>query len=97
MTTFHVTPRAAKDLAAIARYGLQNWGDMLMERYLRRLNDRFHWLALHPNAGRKRDDVATDYRSFVEGQHLVFYIIQPNGIAIIGVPHQAMDVDGHFA
>jgi len=96
VTTFHVTPRAAKDLAAIARYGLQKWGDVQMERYLRCLNDRFHWLALHPSAGRMRDDVATGYRSFAEGQHLVFYIIQPYGIAIIGVPHEAMDVGGHF-
>jgi toxin ParE1/3/4 len=83
-------------LAAITRYGLQKWGDVLMERDLRRLNDRFHWLALHPNAGRKRDDVAAGYRSFAEGQHLVFYIIQPDGIAIIGVPHQTMDVGGHL-
>ena len=96
MTVFFVTPRAAKDLEAIARYGLQHWGDTLMERYLRRLNDRCRWLASHPNAGRKRDDVGAGYRSFAEGQHLVFYITQTDAVAIIGVPHQAMDVGGYF-
>lgn len=96
MTTFHVTPSAARDLDVIARWTLEHWGAARMERYLRRLNTRFEWLAQHPQAGRARDDVAAGYRSYAEGQHLVFYIIQENTIAIIGVPHQAMDVEGYF-
>jgi toxin ParE1/3/4 len=67
-----------------------------MEQYLHSLNDRFHWLALHPMAGRARDDVAEGYRSFPEGQHVVFYIIQSDAIAIIGIPYQAMDVGVFF-
>lgn len=67
-----------------------------MARYMRGLNARFQWLAAHPLSGRARDDVHRGYRSFAEGQHLVFYVIQTNSIAIIGVPHQAMDVGGYF-
>ena len=67
-----------------------------MEQYLRGLNDRFQWLAFHPAAGRMRNDVAAGYRSFHEGPHVVFYITQADAIAIIGVPHQAMDIGGFF-
>ncbi len=67
-----------------------------MEQYLHGLNDRFCWLALHPMAGRARDDVAVGYRSFPEGQHVVFYIVQTGSVAIIGIPHQAMDVGVFF-
>lgn len=47
-------------------------------------------------AGRARDDVAFGYRSFPEGQHVVFYIVQTGSVAIIGIPHQAMDVGVFF-
>jgi len=68
-----------------------------METYLHGLNDRFGWLAQNPLSGRDRQDVGLGYRSYPQGQHVVFYIIQPDRIAIIGVPHQAMDVDSYFA
>ena len=97
MTTFRITPRAARDLAGIAQWGLERWGSARMETYMRGLNHRFVWLARHPMSGRTRDDVMAGYRCFAEGQHVVFYVIQGNAIAIIGVPHQAMDVGGYFA
>ena len=96
MTTFNITPRAARDLDAIANWTLRQWGADRMEQYLNRLADRFQWLAVNPAAGRARDDVAVGYRSFPEGQHVVFYINQGDAIAIIGIPHQAMDMGGFF-
>lgn len=96
MTRFHITPRAARDLDAIAQWTLQHWGAARMEQYLRSLNDRFHWLARNPVAGRARDDVREGYRSFPEGQHVVFYVIRDDAIAIIGIPHQAMDIGSLF-
>lgn len=97
MTGFRLTPRAARDLDAIALWTLRQWGAARMEDYLRRLNDRFHWLALNPHAGRARDDIHPGYRSFPEGQHVVFYILKGDTVAIIGIPHQAMDIGGLFA
>jgi toxin ParE1/3/4 len=96
VTRFHITPRAARDLDAIAQWTLRQWGAARMAEYLRSLNDRFHWLARNPNAGRARDHVRTGYRSFPEGQHVVFYIVKADAIAIIGIPHQAMDIGSLF-
>ena len=97
MTAPYITPRAARDLAGIAKWTLKTWGPVRMERYLRALNDRCDWLALHPMAGRARDDVHPGHRCFAQGQHIIFYIMRPDGIAVIGVVHQARDVGAYFA
>lgn len=91
MSRYHVTPRAARDLAGIADWTLLQWGPSQMKAYMSGLEHRFRWLADHPKSGRPRDDVARSYRSFPEGRHLVFYKIGSDGIAIIGVLHQSMD------
>jgi toxin ParE1/3/4 len=96
VSQFRLTPRAARDLDAIAEWTLRHWGAARMEQYLRALDDRFHWLAQNPGAGRPRYDVRAGYRSIPEGQHIVFYVVQADAIAIIGIPHQAMDIDGLF-
>ena len=96
MTVVQVTPRARADLKAVARWTLHNWGEDRMASYLRTLSARFDWLAENPSRGRIRNDVGTGYRSFPEGRHMIFYLVIPAGIAIIGVPHQAMDVESHF-
>lgn len=92
MGKYHLTRRALSDLDAIADYSLDRWGPDRTQRYLESLEARFQWLADNPALGRNRDDVADGYRSFPEGQHVVFYIITADTIAIIGVPHSAMDV-----
>lgn len=97
MREVRVTPRAAKDLDAIARHSARVWGDAQMERYMRAIDARFRWLALNPFAGRDRSDVAPGYRSFPEGRHLIFYLVADDHIAIIGVPDQAMDPERHLS
>ena len=96
MSLVRVTPRALADLDAIAGWSLRQWGEDRTEIYLRDLSDRFGWLAANPQLGRDRAEVGAGYRSFPQGRHVVFYVAFPEGIAIIGVPHQAMDVNSHF-
>lgn len=91
-----ITPRAYEDLRAIARYGRQTWGHERSKRYLKAIDKRFQWLADAPQRGKPRDDIAPGYRAFREGEHLIFYIIRDSQIDIIGIPHQAMDIDGYF-
>jgi toxin ParE1/3/4 len=93
---YRLTPRAYEDLKSIARYTRQQWGDAKRERYLNDLNERFAWLAEHPRAGKHRPDICEGYYCFPQGSHLVFYLIHPDGIDIIGVPHKQMDVLQYF-
>ena len=48
---YRVTPRAAADLNRIATYTLWNRGRRHTTAYLKALNDRFGWLAEHPEIG----------------------------------------------
>ena len=97
MTTFRVTPRARDDLLNIARYTQQRWGRKQRNRYLKKIEQRFIWLADNPDAGQHRTDLCEGYRSFPEGQHIVFYLINADHIDIIGLPHKAMDVLTYFS
>lgn len=94
MARYRLTPRALRDLDEIADYSLDQWGPNRTEAYLEKMADRFQWLAENPLIGRVRDDVAVGYRCFSEGKHVIFYVVQSDQIAIIGVPHAAMDVTG---
>lgn len=93
---FRLTPRALEDLRAIGRYTLTQWGREQRNDYLRAMDRRFAWLAQNPQRGRTREDVATGYRSFPQGAHIIFYLIKPDGIDIIGVLHQSMDTSNGF-
>lgn len=89
---FRLTPRAAADLDAIAEYTIETWGPAQMEEYLRSMNSRFEWLARNPLAGRDRNDVHPGYRSFLEGSHIIFYVVSDEYVDIIGIPHKSMDI-----
>jgi toxin ParE1/3/4 len=94
--TFRLTPRALRDLDAIADYTLSRWGERQAAKYVVELEQRFVWLAAHPHAGRARDEIGEGYRSYPHGAHVIFYISLGAEIAIIGVPHGAMDVEAYF-
>lgn len=96
MSSYRLTPRALRDLDQIADYTLAQWGDRQAEIYLNALAKRFEWLAKNPNAGRARDDIAQGYRSYREGSHLIFYMVERGVVAIIGVPHGSMDIEAFF-
>lgn len=94
--SFRLTPRAAADLDAIADYTIETWGLAQLEIYLMGIDSRFQWLADNPLAGRERNDVHPGYRSYPEGSHVIFYIINDDQVDIIGVPHKSMDVSVFF-
>lgn len=93
---FRVTPRAAKDLRAIARYTLRTWGRKQRDAYLRALDRRFAWLAENPSLGKPRPDIKAGYHSFPQGAHVIIYLVRADGIDVIGVLHQHMDVSTWF-
>lgn len=80
------------ELETIWLYTFEQWGVDQADHYTRSLLDRFSWLAKNPRAGKSRDDVKPGYFSFPEGRHIVFYLLGEEGIDIIGLPHQSMDI-----
>lgn len=97
MADVRLTPRALEDLRSIGRYTQVHWGREKRNQYLVALNKRFLWLAQNPLRGRPRDGVGEGYRSYPQGAHLIFYLMRSEGVDIIGIPHQSMDVSDGFA
>lgn len=96
MRKYRVTPAARDDLNNIGRYTLLKWGKAQRNIYLKNLETRFLWLASNPLLGKHRTDINEGFYSFPQGEHLVFYMIQADGIAIIGIPHKEMDILSYF-
>lgn len=96
MLKYRVTPRARDDLKNIGRYTLLKWGKNQRNIYLKKMEARFEWLADNPLSGKHRTDINEGFYSFPQGEHLVFYVMQPEGIAIIGIPHKEMDIGNYF-
>jgi len=94
---YRVTPRALQDLKNIGRYTLSTWGREQRDSYLRALQKRFAWLAERPDRGRRRPDVQEGYYSYPQGAHVIFYLVREDGIDILGVPHQRMDIMTYFS
>ena len=94
--TYSLREFALADLEAIWVYTVEQWGIEQAERYLPGLFGCFDELAANPRLGRERDDVKAGYRSFPQGRHVVFYLIVPEGVEVIGIVHQSADVDTHL-
>jgi toxin ParE1/3/4 len=88
--------QAQYDLEAIWIYSYREWGVEQADQYIRALLSRFTWLSENPQLGKQRTEIKPGYYCFPEGMHLIFYKITQDGINIIGVPHQNMDIVSYF-
>ena len=94
MTSFSVSRRAELDLLDVATFTLERWGSAQMERYLRELDQRFGFLAKHPNAGKSIDRVAQGFRQFPQGSHVIFYrLAESDEVEIVRVLRKSQLVD----
>jgi len=96
ITGYSLRQQAQADLESIWLYSYQEWGTEQADQYIRSLLSRFTWLSENPQLGKQRAEVKPGYYCFPEGMHLIFYKITRSGIDIIGIPHQSMDIAGHF-
>lgn len=61
-------------------------------RLVDRFDETLKMLAENPMAGRAREELAPDVRSFPVGNYLLFYRPKQNGIELIRVLHGARDL-----
>ncbi len=96
ITSYSIRQQAQADLESIWLYSYQEWGTEQADLYIRSLLARFTWLSKNPQLGKQRTEIKPGYYCFPEGMHLIFYKITQDGIDIIGVPHQNMDIVSYF-
>ncbi len=88
MPKFRLSGAAKKDLKKIANYTLQVWGEEQMWKYTRDLIKCCGLLAAEPEMGRHCDSLAPGLRRFEVGKHVIFYLREPDKIAVVRILHQ---------
>lgn len=97
MPGFRVSKRAESDLRSVARYTQEKWGAAQRRVYLDGLNDTFEVLSQNPMIATERQDFQPPVRIHTHERHLIVYVIDDDGILIIRVLHQSMNVPGHLS
>ena len=95
MNPYRVSDAARSDLDEIWSYIAQDNPD-IADGFVRSLISRFPMLAEMPEAGRQREELAPELRSFAIGNYVIFYRPIENGVEIVRVLHGARDLPPVF-
>jgi len=93
MGRFVLAERVRADLIGIWRYSAQRWGDDQAERYIRGIWHTFERIAENPRRGRS---CGAGHFKMLVGAHAVIFRVLDDGIGIVRVLHQAMDIPRHL-
>lgn len=96
MAVYSLSSKAAADLDEIYEYTILHFGLEQARVYLLGLHERFEMLAAQPTHGRKAEELAPGLRRVEYQSHMVLYMSKDNGIRIVRVLHQRMDVTRHM-
>jgi len=88
---------AEQDLIDIWLYTFNEWGERQADSYLNDLAVTFNLLAEQPLQCRERSEFNPTVRIHHHGSHIIVYLAVEEGINIIRVLHERMDVDTHLA
>jgi toxin ParE1/3/4 len=97
MSRVFLRPAALADLQDIARYTEASWGRHQRDVYLTAIEAKLGALAANPKIGKPRDAVRAGYRSGRIGAHVIFYREVAEGIEVVRILHQRMDVRRQLA
>ena len=95
MPPFQRTAEAENDLLSIWDYIAQDNPDAAT-RLLRTIDEKCALLAVHPQLGPARPDIAPDMRYFPVGSYLILYRIIRDMVEIVRVVHGARDLEAIF-
>jgi toxin ParE1/3/4 len=88
--------RAREDLKGIWRYTFQAWGEAQANRYLTDLGLTMASLLNNPSLGSPREHIRPGCRAMLCGRHMIDYFARGDGIHIVRVLHERMDVARAF-
>lgn len=96
MSRYALSPAARADLEQIWDYTCERWGDDQAEEYVREIQRAIERIVENPMIGRACDEVRSGYRRHAVGSHTLYYRASGDGIDVVRVLHQRMDVDQHL-
>lgn len=92
MPGYRVSRKAQNDIREIGLYTQQQWGKEQRRAYLSGMQTGFERLADNPLLAAERTEFDPAVRIHPYEKHLIVYLIQSDGILIVRVLHQSMDV-----
>ena len=93
MTGYRLTPAAQAELDEIWNYGAVAWGADQADRYALAIHRACQGAARGRLPGRPVDTVRPGYRKLLVGSHALFFRRVPDGVEVIRILHQRMDVE----
>ncbi|MDE0510660.1 MAG: type II toxin-antitoxin system RelE/ParE family toxin [Gammaproteobacteria bacterium] len=87
---------AEQDLIEIWLYTLNEWGEYQADKYLDDLDAAIRLLAEQPLICRERTELNPPVRIHHHAHHLIVYLALEDGINVVPVLHESMDVDSHM-
>ena len=85
-----------QDLIEIWLYTFNDWGEQQADKYLDELEAAIKLLAGQPLICRERIELEPPVRIHHHGHHLIVYLALDDGISLLRVLHERMDVDSHL-
>ena len=85
-----------QDLVEIWLYTFDEWGEIQADRYLDELDKATHLLAAQPLQCHSRGEFNPAVRIHHHAHHLIVYLVMEDGINIVRVLHERMDVDSQL-
>lgn len=96
MARFELSQAAASDLAALAEYTIERWGNEQARHYIEALQARLTQLAHQPRLGRARDELAPRLLSVPFESHVIFSMETEFGIVVVRILHDRQDPFRHL-
>jgi toxin ParE1/3/4 len=93
---FRLTRPAIRDLTEIGRYTRETWGEEQARRYRTAITARLKWLCRNKSLWRERPELREGVYTYTEQSHIIVFREYEEGIEILRVLHQRMDLVSHF-
>ena len=93
MANYTLTNKAVEDLSNIWNYTVDAWSEKQADKYYNMLIGFCSELCLHPEKGKRYEEVETALLGYKAGRHIIFYkVLNPKQIAVIRILHERMDL-----
>ena len=97
MVKYKLTHAALDDISAIWEYTADRWSENQADIYYKMLIMSFEKITTMPTVyGHRYDEIDNKLYGYKAGRHIIFYRILLDGIIIIRVLHESMDVKSHL-
>ncbi|MBW8882150.1 MAG: type II toxin-antitoxin system RelE/ParE family toxin [Asticcacaulis sp.] len=91
-----LSPLARRDLEDIWTYTRDKWSRRQADVYLKDMLLAITGLADGNRIGISADDIRSGYWKHWTGSHVIFYRRTQNGVDVVRILHQNMDVNAHL-